>query len=79
MTRAELEEKMIEFVATSYNKDASTITMDTKIKEDLGGQSILMVGLVSLIENELEVLVPLPVAGACKTVGELTDKVEKQL
>jgi acyl carrier protein len=38
-----------------------------------------MVGLVSLIENELDVLVPLPVAGACKTVGELTDKVEEQL
>jgi acyl carrier protein len=79
MERAELEAKMIEFVATSYNKDASTITMDTNIKEDLGGQSILMVGLVSLIENELDVLVPLPVAGACKTVGELTDKVEEQL
>jgi acyl carrier protein len=79
MTRVELEEKMIEFFATSYNKDESEITMDTNIKEDLGGQSILMVGLVSLIENELDVLVPLPTAGACKTVGELTDKVEEQL
>jgi acyl carrier protein len=38
-----------------------------------------MVGLVSEIENELDVLVQLQVAAACKTVGELVDKVEEQL
>ena len=35
-----------------------------------------MVGLVSLIENELDVLVPLPVGASAKTIGELVDKVE---
>jgi acyl carrier protein len=35
-----------------------------------------MVGLVSLIENELDVLVQLPDAAAAKTIGEIVDKVE---
>jgi len=40
---------------------------------------VLMVGLVSEIENELDVLVQLPVAAACKTIGELVDKTEELL
>lgn len=77
MDRKELEAKVIECVAISYKKDVSEISVDTKFKEELGGASILMVGLVSSIENELDVLVSLPEASACKTVGELVDKVEE--
>lgn len=79
MDRKELEAKILELVSTSYNKDISTLSMDTRIKEDLGGTSVLMVGLVSEIENELDVLVQLPVAAACKTIGELVDKTEELL
>ena len=42
-------------------------------------RSIQMVGLVSEIENELDVLVQLQVASACKTVADLVDKVEAEL
>ena len=45
----------------------------------LAGASIQMVGLVSEIENELDVLVQLKVAAACATIGDLVDKVEEQL
>lgn len=79
MDRKELEAKILELVSTSYNKDIATLSMDTRIREDLGGASVLMVGLVSEIENELDVLVPLPHAAACKTIGELTDRVEALL
>ena len=48
-------------------------------KEELGGASLLMVGLVSEIENELDVLIQLQVAAACETIGELVDKVEEQM
>ena len=37
MDRKELEAKIIELVAMSYNKDASELSVDTKIKEELGG------------------------------------------
>lgn len=79
MDRKELEAKIIELVAMSYNKDESELSVDTKFKEELGGASLLMVGLVSEIENELDVLIQLQVASACETIGELVDKVEEQM
>jgi acyl carrier protein len=75
MDRMSIEKKVIECVSITYNKDVEELSCDTRIKEDLGGQSILMVGLVSLIENELDVLIPLPVAAAAKTIGEIVEKV----
>ena len=53
MDRKELEAKVIELVAMAYGKDEADITVDTDIKDDLGGTSVMMVGLVSEIENEL--------------------------
>ena len=79
MERKELEQKVIELVAMAYGKDASEVTLETRFAEDLGGASIQMVGLVSEIENELDVIVHLKVAAACKTVADLVDKVEEQL
>lgn len=77
MDRKELVAQVLECVATVYNKDVEELSENTNIKEELGGASILMVGLVSEIENELDVLVSLPEASACKTLGELIDKVEE--
>ena len=77
MDRKELETRIIELVSTSYNKDVADLSVNTLIKEELGGASIQMVGLVSEIENELDVMVQLQVASACNTIGELVDKVEE--
>ncbi len=79
MDRKELEAKIIELVAISYNKDASELSVDTKMKEELSGASVLMVGLVSEIENELDVMVQLSVAAACETIADLVDAVEAEL
>lgn len=79
MDRKELEQQVIELVAMAYGKDAADVNLGTRFVEDLAGASIQMVGLVSEIENELDVMVQLQVAAACKTVEELVDKVEEQL
>jgi len=79
MQRKELEEKVIELVAMAYGKDAGDLTVNTSFKDDLKGASIQMVGLVSELENELDVMVSLQVASACATIGELVDKVEEEL
>ncbi len=79
MERKELEEKIIAIVATCYSADAGKVTMASRFKEDLNGTSLQMVGLVSEIENELDVTVQLQTAAACLTVSELTDKVAKEL
>ncbi|MCF0230132.1 MAG: acyl carrier protein [Parasporobacterium sp.] len=79
MDRKELEAQVLELVATSYNKDVDDLSVETKFKEDLGGASVLMVGLISEIENELDVTIQLQVAAACETIGDLCDKIEEEM
>lgn len=79
MDRKELEAKIISFFATTYDQEASALSMDTKIKEELSSSSMLMVSLVSTIENEIDVMIPLPDAGKFKTIGDVVDMVEGQL
>ena len=79
MERKELESKIIEMVAKCYSVDAANLSMETTFKDDLKGASVLMVGLVSEIENELDAMIALQDAAACATIGELVDKVEEEL
>lgn len=79
MDRKELEAQIIEMVATIYNKDADSLSVETNMREELTGSSVLMVGLVSEIENELDVMIQLADAAACVTIGDLVDKVEAEL
>ena len=69
----------MELVSTSYSVDASGLNVNTNLKTDLSGTSLMMVGLVSEIENELDVMIPLQIAAACHTIGELVDRVEAEL
>ncbi|MBP3872420.1 MAG: acyl carrier protein [Lachnospiraceae bacterium] len=79
MDRKELEAKVIELVAMAYGKNAEDLSVDSTFKEDLAGASIQMVGLVSELENELDVMVALQDASACVTIGDLVDKVEEEM
>lgn len=79
MDRKELEVQIIDMIATIYNKNAEDLSVDTVMREELKGSSVLMVALVSEIENELDVMVQLSDAAACVTIGDLVDKVEEEL
>lgn len=79
MERKELETQVLNMVAMSYKQDIVKLSAATSFKEDLGGASIQMVGLVAEIENELDVELMLSEASACATVGDFIDLVEKEL
>lgn len=79
MERNELETKVIELVAMAYGKNADDLTVNSSFKDDLKGASIQMVGLVSELENELDVMVSLQDASACATISDLVDRVEEEL
>ena len=79
MDRTELEQQIFEMIAQIYNKDVEELTTETSFKEELGGASVLMVGLVSEIENELDVMVQLQDAAGCDTIGDLIDVVEEEM
>ena len=79
MERKELEEQIFEMISQLYKKDVEELSLETTFKDDLGGASVLMVGLVSEIENELDVMIQLQDAAACETIGDLVDKVEEEM
>lgn len=79
MDRKELESQIFEMISQLYKKDVEELTLETTFADDLGGASVLMVGLVSEIENELDVMIQLQEAAACETIGDLVDKVEEEM
>ena len=79
MERKELEDQIFEIISQLYDKDQEELTLETTFADDLGGASVLMVGLVSEIENELDVMIQLQDAAACETIGDLVDKVEEEM
>ena len=79
MDRKELENKVIELVAVSYNRDASELSTETNFKEELKGASVQMVALVAEIENELDATITIQDAAACTTIGDLVNLVEEEM
>ena len=71
----QLEKTIFTFAARAYNVDEATLSRETNIKKDLSSQSLLMVSLVSMIENELEVFIPLTAAAKFETLGDVIDQV----
>ena len=72
----DIEKIVIDCAADAYGADASCITLDTDIREELSNQSLLLVAFISSIEEELDVQIDFAGAGALKTIGDFVDKVE---
>lgn len=79
MERKEVLENVIEFAARAYKKSSSEIHEDTKITEELGGQSMQRVALSASIENEYDVMIPVARIGQFKTIGALVDYVMDEM
>ncbi len=73
------QETVFDFVAKSYKLDsAEGLTPETTF-ESCGKESMKMIGLLAMIENELDVEVPLRDGMNMKTLGELVERVESEL
>lgn len=79
MSREEVVAKMIEFAAMAFGKDASTITEDTNIAEELGVTSMQRVSMSASIENEYDVMIPVAKFGKFITIGDLVDFVMDEM
>ena len=64
--------------ATTFGVDEAAITPETRIK-DLGGKSLQIVALNSLIEEKLGVGVPIREVMKIETIGQLADRVAQEL
>ena len=72
----EVFEQVAEFAKSAY-KDEGEITPETTFDE-LGKESMKMIALTSLIEDELDVEVTIHEVMKMKTFGELVDRVAEE-
>ncbi|MBQ7339968.1 MAG: acyl carrier protein [Clostridia bacterium] len=73
----EVSEKIIKIIADQLNKDASEISRDQELVQDLGADSLDAVEIIMNIEEEFNIEIPEEEASKIKTVGEIIDVIEK--
>lgn len=77
-----MDEKLLSqiagFAAKAYKADETKITTDTTFDE-LGKGSMKMIALTSMIDNELDVEVPIRDVMKMKTLGELVARVQSEM
>lgn len=69
-------EKVKAILSEQFDAEEDTITVDTRIAEDLGADSLDVVDLLMSIEDEFEIEVPDDEIENIKTVGELVAYIE---
>ena len=72
-----IEEKVIQCAAEAYGVDASKITLDTNIRQELSNQSLKLVVFISGIEDELDVRIDMRDAAKLLTIRDFVDKVNQ--
>jgi len=74
-----IENKVKEIIAYELGVDASTITLDSRIKEDLGSDSLTMVEIVISIEDTFKFEIPDEEAENIITVGDAVEAIKAKL
>ncbi len=64
-------EKMVNLLAEKFGCDASEINEETRIKEDLGADSIDIVEILMTLEDDYGIVIPDEKAAEIKTVGDV--------
>ena len=70
---------VIHAAADAYGVDASAITLNTDIREDLSNESMKMIVMISTIEDELDVTIEIQEASNLNTLGEFVNVVKERL
>lgn len=69
-------EKLKDIIADQLSVDEEKITMEANITEDLGADSLDVVDLISVIEDEFDLEIPEEDVDSIKTVGDIVDYIE---
>lgn len=70
-------EKLKDIIADQLSVDEEKITMEANITEDLGADSLDVVDLISVIEDEFDLEIPEEAVDSIKTVGDIVNYIEK--
>lgn len=69
-------EKVKSILVEELDLNADEVTLESKIKEDLGADSLDMVDLIMSIEDEFDIKVAESEAANIKTVGDIVNYIE---
>lgn len=69
-------EKVQKILADQFEVEEDAITLDTKLEEDLGADSLDSIDLIMSLEDEFEMEVPDDVVENIKTVANIVDYIE---
>ncbi|MBQ2909080.1 MAG: acyl carrier protein [Clostridia bacterium] len=69
-------DKIKALLANQLNIDESRITLESKIIEDLGADSLDIVELLMALEDETNITIPEDKVSSIKTVGDIINLIE---
>ena len=72
-----MKERIIEVLSKQLRIDASEITEDSSIMEDLGADSLDLVEILMTLESEMGIVISDEDALTLKTVGDVADYLER--
>ena len=72
-------EKIKEILAVQLDANAEEMTMETRIDEDLGADSLDVVELLMSIEDEFEVEIPDEEIENLKTIGDVVEYIQNNM
>lgn len=64
-------EKICELLADKFDADASTMTLETRVKEDLNADSLDVVELMMDLEENFGITIPDEEAAKMSTIGDI--------
>ena len=72
-----LLEKIKPMISEKFGIDEAQITADTRIIEDLGADSLDLVDMLTIIEDDFNIVIPDEAAMNMRTVGDVVDYMQK--
>ena len=73
------QNEVIALLAKQLNKKMETVTLESRIVEDLGADSLDVVEMLMELEEQNGVTIPDDVAAGLKTVGQLVAYLDSQM
>lgn len=70
-------EKIVHLLAEQFEIEADTISAETDVVDDLGADSLDVAEFLSYVEDEFGIIITADEAHNLRTVGELTEFIER--
>jgi len=72
-------DKIREILSAQLNIDEDEMTMDTKIIEDLGADSLDVVEMLATVEDEFDAEIPDEKIESLKTIGDVVEYIQNNM